>query len=57
MGVGLIFGPLIGSFLYRTFGFEMTFYLYGLSECIIAILIRRFAYSEFIESTDSFRSN
>jgi len=43
MGVGLIFGPLIGSFLYRTFGLEMTFYLYGLSECIIAILIRRFA--------------
>jgi len=28
-GVGLICGPLAGSSLYKIFGFEMTFYIYG----------------------------
>ena len=28
-GVGLICGPLAGSTLYNTFGFEKTFYIYG----------------------------
>ena len=29
-GVGLICGPLAGSSLYKMFGFEMTFYIYGI---------------------------
>ncbi len=29
-GVGLIFGPLAGASLYNIFGFERTFYIYGL---------------------------
>ena len=28
-GVGLLFGPLVGAFLYNLFGFEKTFYIYG----------------------------
>ena len=30
-GVGLIFGPLIGASLFRKFGFEKTFYIYGVT--------------------------
>lgn len=36
-GVGLISGPLAGSFLYDIFGFSSTFYIYG-STVLIATL-------------------
>jgi len=38
-GVGLICGPLAGSSLYTMFGFEMTFYIYGVFFLICTFLL------------------
>jgi MFS family permease len=40
MGVGLILGPLLGSLLYASFGFKMTFYIYGVGLCVFGLVIR-----------------
>ena len=38
-GAGLIVGPLIGSAFYTYFGFELTFYIYGLSVLVIGVFV------------------
>ena len=38
-GVGLIFGPLAGASLYNMFGFEKTFYIYGIFFLICTFLL------------------
>ena len=39
-GLGLIVGPIIGSALYSFLGFELTFFVYGGVEVLLAIIIR-----------------
>ena len=39
-GLGLIVGPIIGSALYSFLGFELTFFVYGGVEVLLAIVIR-----------------
>jgi len=40
-GVGLICGPLAGASLYERFGFELTFYIYGVFFLFCVFLLRR----------------
>ena len=39
MGIGLILGPIIGSFLYSFLGFKSTFYIYGCFVGLFAVVI------------------
>ena len=39
MGIGLILGPIIGSFLYSLMGFSSTFYIYGCFVGLFAVVI------------------
>ena len=38
-GIGAMTGPLIGSILYKFFGFEITFYIYGAFEILLGTVI------------------
>ena len=38
-GVGAMTGPLIGSVLYKFFGYELTFYVYGAGQLILGVYI------------------
>ena len=39
-GVGSMTGPLLGSALYSVLGFELTFYVYGGLEILLALVVR-----------------
>ena len=41
-GLGLMAGPLISSTLYSIFGYKKTFFIYGGTEIVFAIIIRIF---------------
>ena len=38
VGAGNMMGPILGSFIYNTFGFEITFYIFGLVMVPISFL-------------------
>ena len=47
MGFGLIVGPIIGSALYSTLGYAMTFFIYGGFLIILSVVVyRKFSMDE-----------
>ena len=42
VGMGLVFGPIMGSALYSVFGFKWTFFTYGGFKVLFAYLMRLF---------------
>jgi MFS family permease len=51
-GVGLMFGPVIGAFLYSAFGYFLTFFAFGLI-LSVNLVVTYFITPEFLNKTES----
>ena len=38
-GLGCVIGPLIGTSLYASLGYEMTFYIFGIANILLSCVI------------------